>query len=515
MSRVGRGVDGGAGAPPADGVRPAAELAELLAAMVREETVAPEVGTDGDVVDDAAADAADAPFRRLHALLRRHYPAVFATAGVDAVGRNGLLLRLPGDPGRAEDENGAENAARAAAGGVTVLGPCVLMAHQDVVPAPGADEDWAGAGWTHPPFAGVVAPGPDGELTVHGRGTLDDKGALLVLLEAVESLLVSGWRPVNDLHLLLGADEERTGTCAQAAAHLLRERGVSPAFVLDEGGAVAVDAFPGVREPLAVVGVAEKGLTTLEVSVEADPRRAGHASTPPRRSATAALGRAVAALERHPHPAVVDDVTVSLLESLAPHLSGPLAAVAGRAGSLRGVLARLLPRLGGEMAALVRTTTTATQLVGSAAPNVIAARAVAVVNMRVATSSTVARATAHVDRVVQLAVHGRRRRAGDGLTARVRVVAASEPSPPAPMDAGWDRIVRAVESSYPDAVAVPYTMLAASDSRFLVPISERVYRFAPLRMTARQRAGIHGVDENVGAEALVRGVRFYRALLAP
>ncbi|WP_454296407.1 M20/M25/M40 family metallo-hydrolase [Salana multivorans] len=479
----------------------AAELAARLAAMVREPTIA----TGSEEIDDDAA----APFLRLRALLEATYPTVFGVAAVEELGRHGLLLRLAG--------SGVGSGSGAAGGsGITGLGPCVLMAHQDVVPAP--VQDWAAAGWSHPPFDGVVESGADGELTVHGRGTLDDKGALLVLLEAVESLLAGGWCPERDLYLLLGADEERDGICAQRAAALLAERGVQPALVLDEGGAVALGAFPGVAEPVAVVGIAEKGLVTLEVSVSADPRSAGHASTPPRRGAAAGLGRAINALERHPHHVVVDDVTVTLLETIAPLVAGPLRDVAARAGSLRPVLARLLPWLGGELAAMVRTTTGVTQLVGSSAPNVIAARASAVVNLRVATTQSVAEAVAHVDRVVQRAVHGRlgvlrRVRGGDVLTASVAVVAASEPSPPSPMDERWEHLCRAVAVAYPDAVAVPYTMLAASDSRFLVPVSDAVYRFAPLAMTARQRAGIHGVDEHVTADSLLRGVAFYQTLL--
>lgn len=473
----------------------AAELAARLAAMVRERTVA---AGSAEIEDDDAA----APFHRLRALLETTYPAVFAAAEVEEVARHGLLLRIAGTGGSSD-------------AGITGLGPCVLMAHQDVVPAP--EQDWADAGWSHPPFDGVVATGADGELTVHGRGTLDDKGALLVLLEAVESLLAGGWRPGHDLYLLLGADEEREGVCAQEAASLLEERGVRPVLVLDEGGAVVVGAFPGVNEPVAVVGVAEKGYATLEISVSADPRSAGHASTPPRRGAAAGLGRAMNALERNPHPGVVDDVAVTLLETVAPLLTGPLRDVASRAGSLRPVLARLLPRLGGELAAMVRTTTCVTQLTGSSASNVIAARASAVVSMRVATTQSVAEAVAHVERVVQRAVHGRlgglRRRRRGVLTASVVVVSASEPSPPSPMDERWERVSAAIARAYPDAVAAPYTMLAGSDSRFLVPLSEAVYRFAPLAMTARQRAGIHGVDEHVTADSLVRGVTFYRALL--
>lgn len=477
--------------PDDDDAARARSLAERLARLVRVVTITPE---DGPLDDDAART-----FAAFHDLLAELYPRTFATAEVEVVGRAGLLLRIAGEGAPDDDTTPA-----------TALGPVLLMAHQDVVPAPRGDrgEDWAAAGWSHEPFAGVIADDADGGLTVHGRGTLDDKGALLVTLEAVEDLLRQGWRPRSDLHLLFGADEERDGPSAEAAVALLAERGVAPALVIDEGGAVVTGAFPGLKRPMAAVGVAEKGVVNLEIVVETDPRSAGHASTPPKRGVVPALARALAALERHPHPAVLDDVAVALFDAVAPHVPPPLRWVLGGADRLRRPLARVLPLLGGEMAALVRTTTTTTVLRGSSAPNVIAARASAVVNVRVATSSTVAEAVAHVERVVRRAV-GRR-----GPTATVAVLAASEPTPLSPLDdARWALVTDAVEHAYPDAVVAPYTMLAASDSRFAAALTPAVFRFSPLAMTAQQRSSIHGVDENVAAASLVAGVRFYRRLL--
>lgn len=465
----------------------AAVLADRLSRMVRVATVTP--ADEGPLTSDTAATFVD--FRTL---MEELYPTVFSTAEVTPVGRAGLLLRIEGL---------ALREAQGAGAGTTALGPVLLMAHQDVVPAP--KEDWAAAGWSHPPFDGVVADGEDG-LTVYGRGTLDDKGALLVLLEAVEDLLASGWRPHHDLYLELGGDEESNGAAAVAAAAELERRGVNPVLVVDEGGAVTTGIVPGLTKQVAVVGVAEKGLVTLEVAVSADPRKPGHASTPPRRGATAGLGRALDALERHPHPGVLDDIAVRMFTGLAPYVPGPLGRLLGRADSLRPLLARVFPLAGPELAAMVRTTMAATMLSGSSAPNVLAARAAAVVNMRVAATSTVAEATAHVDKVVRRAV-------GRGLDVEVRVVDGHEPTPASPFDARWDAIRTAVASAYPDAVTVPYTMLAASDARHIARIAPAIYRFSPLYMSTAQRAGVHGVDERVTADSLVRGVRFYRALL--
>ena len=140
------------------------------------------------------------------------------------------------------------------------------MAHLDVVPV---DES---SPWQHPPFSAEIHDG-----AVWGRGTLDDKGCVAAICEAVERLLTDGHRPAQDVWLSFGCDEEVSGPTAAAAVDELVRRGVRPWFVLDEGGAVAYDAFPGVSRPVAAIGVAEKGTTSVELRVEG---RGGHASTP-------------------------------------------------------------------------------------------------------------------------------------------------------------------------------------------------------------------------------------------
>ena len=139
------------------------------------------------------------------------------------------------------------------------------MAHLDVVPVEGD--------WQHGAFSGEIADGQ-----IWGRGTLDDKGALVGVCEAVETLLERDFTPAQDVWLSFGCDEEVFGTAAAAwPSSELRSRGVRPWFVVDEGGAIAHDAFPGVGKPVGVVGVTEKGVTSLELRVEG---RGGHASTP-------------------------------------------------------------------------------------------------------------------------------------------------------------------------------------------------------------------------------------------
>ena len=148
-----------------------------------------------------------------------------------------------------------------------------------------------------------------------GRGTLDDKASLVAICLAVEELLAAGYTPARDVWLSFGCDEEVAGDAAPAAAGELRRRGVEPWFVLDEGGAVAYDAFPGVGRPIAVIGVTEKGITSLELRGDG---RGGHASTPARMGPTARLARAITRLDRSAMPASLPEATLELFRRAAP-----------------------------------------------------------------------------------------------------------------------------------------------------------------------------------------------------
>ena len=414
------------------------------------------------------------PFDRLLAELATQFPLLHARLDLTRVGTHGLLLRWPG---------------------ASAERPVVLMAHLDVVPVD------AEAPWQHDPFGGELHPSPVGE-AVWGRGTLDDKGCVVGICEAVEQLLEVGHVPAQDVWLSFGCDEEVSGTAAVRAVEVLRERGVTPWLVLDEGGAVAGGAFPGIAAPLAVIGVTEKGTTSLELVAEG---RGGHASTPARNGPTVRIARALVRLEKSPFPASAPAPTLELIRRLAPHLPRPLrpvlGPVLGRADRLERVVTRALLAAGPEAAAMTRTTVAATTLSGSPALNVIASTARAGLNIRVMVGDTVADVVEHVRRAV----------ADDSI--RIDVVEHGEPSPISPMDEPFELLEECIGEVFPEAVATPYVMMAATDSRHFTAISEHVYRFAPFRMTKAQRESIHSYDEHLGVADLLDGTRWYRLLI--
>ncbi|WP_434317025.1 M20/M25/M40 family metallo-hydrolase [Leifsonia sp. P73] len=369
--------------------------------------------------------------------------------------------------------------------------PTVLMAHYDVVPA-------TGEGWEHPPF-GAELTGSGDDRVLWSRGTLDDKGALVAILEAVEALVAAGHTPAADVYLSFGHDEETVGSGAQAIVASLAERGVRPALVLDEGGAVVEGVFPGVTKPIAVVGVSEKGITSVRLTVE---QLGGHASTPPKLAATVRLARAITRLNARPFPARLTETNLRMVETLGAHATGPLRAVFTRARRLKPALVPVLGRLSDETRAMVRTTTAVTQLSGSLAANALPETATAVLNVRIAVGSSVAETVAHLRRAIR-----------DPLV-RIETIDPAEPSPVSPTSGPeWDVVAGAVAAVHPDAVVTPYIMLAASDGRHFTAISDAVYRFTPFEMSAEERGTLHARNERIHVATWLRGIRFYEEVL--
>ncbi|HEU4968914.1 M20/M25/M40 family metallo-hydrolase, partial [Sphingomonas sp.] len=287
-----------------------------LAQAIRIPTISTEAGPAPDAVLDAFAAHLAASYPRVHAALKKEV----------AAGHSLLFTWLGTDP----------NA------------PALLLAaHQDVVPIEGSSE----AKWTHKPFAGVIADG-----FVWGRGTIDDKMSLIAILEAAERLLARGYRPRQTIYLAFGHDEERGGSGARAMAALLKARGARIALALDEGYAVLDGVLAGVNRPVAVVGMAEKGYVSVELTASG---AGGHSSMPTPDNAAVRIARAVERLADDPFPARVQGLTGDMLTTLAPYMDQPLKAVIANRWLTEPLIRRQLvanPRT----AAAVRTTTAPT-----------------------------------------------------------------------------------------------------------------------------------------------------------
>ena len=443
-----------ADAAPAVTIDPAA--VERLAGAVRIATVS------GEVPPPAESLAA------FQDLLRQSFPLVHAALRQETIGGGSLLYTWQGkDPGA----------------------PALLLAaHQDVVPVE------AGA-WQQPPFGGAIAGG-----FVWGRGTLDDKGSLMAILEAVERLLGQGYQPRQTVYLAFGHNEEIGGEGgAQAIAALLRQRHARIGLAVDEGSAVLDGVIPGVGAPVAMIGVAEKGYVSVEIAARGP---GGHSSLPSADNAAVRVARAVARIEDDPMPARIDGAIGGLLDGIAPYTRGAMrVALANR--WLSGPLVKRQLLANPTTAAALRTTTALTILEAGTKDNVLPQRARAVINHRILPGETIAGVVAH-DRA-----------AVDDPRVTVRALPGGfEPGPPvATGSAEYRRFAAVVGATFPNAAVAPGLVVGATDLRHYQAMAGAAFRFEPIVVTPADLERIHGKDERIGVDAYMRAIGFYERLI--
>jgi carboxypeptidase PM20D1 len=372
------------------------------------------------------------------------------------------------------------------------LPPILLLAHVDVVPV----EPASAGRWTSPPFGGVIRDG-----FLWGRGALDDKASALALLETAESLLERGFRPHRTLYFAFGGDEEVLGfNGARLIASLLGSRGVKPAFVLDEGSIVTQGMIPGLPQPLALIGVAEKGFLSLELIARAD---GGHSSAPPDQTAIGILGAGIERLEQHPFPTRPNPTARRMAEEVAGDMSFGPRLVFANVWLFRPVIDWFLMRKPITRASL-RTTTAVTMISGGVQENVLPTDAHAIVNFRIMPGDTVESVTARVRKLVD--------------DPRIEIERAptpgNDPIPESSLDSfGYRTIARAVKRVIPGALVAPSLVIGATDSRHYRDLSADIYRFIPIRASPEDIVRIHGVDERIAVENYLEVIRFYHALI--
>lgn len=411
-------------------------------------------------------------FQRLHAYLEEAYPLVHTVLERETISGLSLLYTWHGaDPH---------------------LSGVLLAAHQDVVPVDSADE----ARWSYPPFSGAIADG-----SVWGRGTIDNKQGVAGILEAVEQLIADGYVPERTVYLAFGHDEEVGGTdgAAQIASRL-QERGVVLAMVLDEGGAIFRRRL-GLKRPAAIVGIAEKGSVTLELSVELS---GGHSSAPQRETAVTVLTRALDRLENRPFPARLRGVTTLSLRYLAPALSLPKRILLGNTWLFRPLVVGALAR-SPETSAMIRTTSAVTMIHGGIKSNVVPSSATATVNFRTLPGETIQDVTRHAhraigDRRVQIRTTGTPRES--------HAVSRIEGRPFELLEAMIGQIMPGE-----NPVVIPYLVPGGTDARYYTPLSNAVFRFIGMHVTPAIARGFHGIDEHLPVREYFRSIDLYYRLL--
>ncbi|MDX5332354.1 MAG: M20 family peptidase [Caulobacteraceae bacterium] len=415
---------------------------------------------------DAADNDLD-QWSRFHAWLQATYPQAHRVMRREIVAGHTLVYSWAGTDPR--------------------LDPIVLMAHQDVVPADAAE------GWTHPPFEGVIAEG-----AVWGRGAVDDKGSLVGLFEAVETLAAAGFKPRRTVILISGHDEEVGGTGAQAANALMKSRNLSAQFVLDEGLLVVADN-PLTGGPAALIGVAEKGYGTLIVTARAE---GGHSSSPPPETSVGVLARAVTAISEDPFPMRLQGPGADMLAVLGADAGLPLRVALANTWATEPLIVRQMAATPAG-AALLHTTIAPTMLEGADKENILPREARAWINYRIAPGDT-------SDEVMAKA----RAAVGDLPVELAWSRPPQEASKVSSTDSESWKTIAALAADVTGAPVAPGLVVAGTDSRFMAEVAQDTYRFQPITLSLAETAMIHGVDERMTLTNLERMIAFYARLIA-
>jgi len=408
----------------------------------------------------------EAEFQKLISLLPQLYPLVFAACSFRQLPDRALLFRWPG---KSDKE------------------PAVLMAHYDVVPV---DEE----SWEKPPFAGIIEDG-----VLWGRGTLDTKVTFNGVLFAANHLIGKGFQPENDIYFAFSGGEEVNGKGAANIVDYFVEHGIQPAIVVDEGGAVVENVFPGVKKPCGLIGIAEKGMINAQYRTLS---AGGHASAPKPHTPVGILSAACKKVEDHPFKMKLTKPVAEMFDTLGRHSTFLYRMIFANLWCFGWVLDVMGKSSGGEINALLRTTVAFTQMEGSSARNVIPPEAKMVSNMRLNPDDTVESALEYLKKTV----------GNDAV--EITALESFQPSPISETGcAAWDKVAAAVSETWRGCIVSPYLMVQCSDSRHYGRISNHVYRFSAMDLTSAERASIHGHNEKIRLETLASAVEFYIRLM--
>ncbi len=403
----------------------------------------PTVSYSEDAIPDSAA------FNGFHRFLAETFPLTHTTLSLEKINTYSLLYTWEGtDPSKK---------------------PIIFMSHQDVVPVDQPTlEDWEAG-----PFAGIIS-----DTHIIGRGSMDDKGTLIGLLEAVEKLLEESFVPTQTIYLAFGHDEEvGGGNGAAAIAKHLESKGIEAAMTLDEGGFLAENLVPGIDRPIAMVNLAEKGFASFKLIVETS---GGHSSQPPKENTIGMLAQAIVDLENNQRPYKLVKPIDYQLEYLGAEMPFAQKLAFANPWLFKKPILEALN---------AHTTTAPTIIDGGVKNNVIPTVAEATINFRILPGETIESVKKHIEQTISDKI-------------KIEPVGfLTNPSPVSGIDSDAYKILeKTIRGLFPTSVVVPGLVGGGTDARYFYEISDDVYRFYPIRIDPENMTRFHGIDEKISKE---------------
>ena len=311
-----------------------------------------------------------------------------------------------------------------------------------------------------------------------------------------------GFIPDRDIYFESSSAEEITVSSfgAFTIAKVLEERGIRFEWIIDEGGMIMHEPISGVNGTYAMVGMGEKGASSLRFVAKGN---GGHASAPEDDTPLVRLGRFMDEADRMKiFKKELSPVIREMFKRLSACVGFPLNIIYGHPDMFHSLLEIIMPRLAGTPRALVQTTIAFTMADGSDGYNVIPAEASVVGNMR----------TSHHQKFKESC------KAISELAAKYNIETeileeAVDTKLSDFNSAGFRLIESAVNSCFKDVKTAPYIMTGASDLRFMDHLADNCFHFVPFLIDEAQLESIHGINECVDISTLAPAVDFYKTLM--
>jgi carboxypeptidase PM20D1 len=368
------------------------------------------------------------------------------------------------------------------------LAPYIFLAHQDVVPVEESTKDK----WTSEPFGGVIK-----DNAIWGRGAIDNKCNLLSILEASEKLLQQGFQPDRTLYFIFGQDEEiGSQKGAAAIAKLLEARHIKADLILDEGGIITTQKVPGITKPVALLGTAEKGYLSLELSVQ---KNGGHSSMPESETAIDILTNAIEKVHNNPFPAHLDKATQRFIEYLGPEMKFPNNMAFSNQWLFNSLIIKSLEKSAAARA-MIHTTSVTTIFNAGIKDNVVPSLATATINFRLLPNDSVRMVLQRVKEIIadeRVVIKNKTGIFAEGITS------------PVADGAGFQKINQIIHQTYDGILASPFLMIGGTDSRYYSKLSDNIVKFSPVQ----DPIGFHGIDEHVSLDSYQHSIWFYEQLM--
>ncbi len=356
--------------------------------------------------------------------------------------------------------------------------PFLMYGHIDVV-------DVTNQEWDFDPFSGEIADG-----YVHGRGTLDMKGFLVMYACVLLQMKAEKIVPNQDIKLLFLSDEESTGKYGAEFIvnnHADEFAGVKYAFGESGGFPMWIE-----NKKLFPIMVAEKQAGTVMVSVKSS---GGHGSFKTTDNSAVKLSEAIVKLNNLKMPHTVTKEVAIMIRAMAKEVGGFKGFVIKQL--LNKHLAKTVIKLMGDNGkffdVLLYNSFNVTVVEAGNNFNVIPSLAKAYLDVRLLPNETIDNFIKYLKQNIPELEYEVINFNGNNQTLDMK---------------HYDKLATIIKNKVSDARPIPYVLTAVTDGRFLSRLNIQTYGYTPMNYERDFNfiPLVHNANEKINIDSLYFGI---------